>query len=186
MKKLTLLFVFVFLAISCQAQKSNLNLHWKEFESKESGIKVNMPCEPKKSFKSFQNEPRPIHVYEFSCEVEGMKFLVSSKNYMDKFSENTFKQTFDANENILKTMFGTVENLEKRENFLTDGYNSKYYEVKPKTGGKIKSLIVVNENRSYEAMFGVTAENEIRLKESKIDYDEIAKKFTDSFQIIDR
>ncbi len=105
---------------------------------------------------------------------------------MDNFNENTFKQTFDTNESILKTMFGTVEKLERKDNFLTDGLASKYYEIKLKNGGKVNTLVVISENRSYEAMFGVTPENEEKLKESKVNYDEISKKFIDSFHITDK
>lgn len=186
MKRILPLLLSALFAVSCQAQKVNSNLTWKEFESKEAGMKVSLPCEPKKNFKSFQDEPRPIHVYEFSCEAEGMKFLISSKNYMDDFNENTFKRTFESNESILKTMFGTVEGFEKKENFLTNGLESKYYEVKLKSDGKINMLIVVSKNRSYEAMFGVTPESAVKLKESKIGYEEIGKKFIDSFSVIDK
>ncbi len=88
MKKLSLLFVFAFFIISCRAQKTDLHLQWKEFESEEAGIKASFPCEPQKYYKSFQDEPRPIHVYDFSCEAEGIKFLISSKNYMDVFNRS--------------------------------------------------------------------------------------------------
>jgi len=185
MKKIILLFIFVITTISCQSQKANSSLQWKEFDFPDAGLKVSLPCEPKKYFKSFQDNPRPIHVYDFSCETEGMKFLVSSKNYMDDFNENTFKQTFDANESNLKTMFGAIESIEEKNDFLTNGLSSKYYEVTPKVGGKVKSLIVVNNSRFYEAMFGITPESERNLKESKVDYNEISKKFLDSFQITD-
>lgn len=163
-----------------------MHWQWRNFESKEAAIKVSLPCDPEKSFKSFQDEPRPIHNFGFSCEVQGMRFLISSTDYMENFNERTFKQTFNANESNLKSMFGAIESTEKKENFLTSGFSSKYYEITPKVGGKIKSLIVVSENRFYTAMFGVTPENEKKLKGSKVDYDELSKKFIDSFQIIEK
>ena len=181
-----LLSIFVFLTISCQAQKKDLGLQWNTYEFPKAGMKASFPCEPEKSFKSFQDKPRPIHVYGFHCEVSGIKFLISSKNYMDEFSENTYEETFEANESNLKFMFGAVEGFDKKENFLTNGFISKYYEIKPKSGGKVKSLIVVNESRSYEALFGVDPENEKKLKNLKVNYDEIGKKFIDSFQILDK
>ncbi len=186
MKQILLLFIFVFLTISCQAQKKDLDLQWKTYEFPEAGMKASFPCEPVKSFKSFQDKPRPIHTYNFDCEVSGIKFLISSKNHLDDFDENTFERNFEANESNLKFMFGAVESFDKKENFLTNGFISKYYEIKPKVGGKVKSLMVVNESRSYEALFGVTPDNEKKLKNLKIDYDEIGKKFIDSFQILDK
>lgn len=183
MKNILMFLLFVLSTASCQAQKSNLNLQWKEFESKESGIKISLPCEPKKYFKSFQDKPRPIHVYDLSCEVEGIKFLISSKNYMDDFNENSFKQTFEANESILKTMFGAIESFNEKKDFLTNGFTSKYYEVKLKGSGKINMLVVVSEIRSYQAMVGITPDSDKKLKAN---FEEISKKFVDSFQITEK
>jgi len=160
MTNILVFLLFVLSTASCQAQKSDLNLQWKEFESKESGMKISLPCEPEKYFKSFQDKPRPIHVYDFSCEVEGIKFLISSKNYMDDFNENSFKQTFEANEGNLKTMFGAIESFNEKKDFLTNGFISKYYEVKLKGSGKINMLVVVSEIRSYQVMVGITSDSD--------------------------
>lgn len=185
MKKILIFIILSVLTISCQAQKSDLDLKWREFEFKEAGIKVSLPCDPEKYFKSFQDEPRPIHVYSFSCEIKGMKFLISSQHYMDKFEENTFDKTFESHETNLKTIFGSIEDFNEKRDFKTSGFNSKFYEVKPESGGKINNLFVVSESRFYDAMFGILPESEKQIKESKIDYESISKKFTDSFQIIE-
>jgi hypothetical protein len=182
MKKLLLLFTFIFFIISCQAQ-NEVSLPWKEFESIESSMRVQIPCEPKKYFKSFQDQPRPIHVYSFNCEVNGLKFLISSKHYMDEFNDKTFKQTFDAHESNLKTMFGEVESFNERKDFLTNGFDSKYYQVKLKSGAKINQLVVVSKTRSYDAMFVVTPE---KAKESNTNYEKIGERFIDSFQVLEK
>lgn len=184
MKKLSLLFLFVFFSVSCQGQKSDLQ--WKDFESKDAGMKINIPCEPKKFFKSFQDNPRHIHVYDFSCETEGIKFLVSSKNYMDDFNDKTFKQTFDAIESGYKTMFGEVENFNDKDVLLANGFPSRSYGIKYKNGAKIKSLVILNQERSYTILVGMPRDNERKLKESKISFDEVSKKFIESFQILDK
>ena len=182
MKKLLILLLFSCSIISCKAQKKETPLQWKDFESKEAGIKVQIPCEPKKYFKSFQEQPRPIHVYNFNCEIEGLKFLISSKHYLDDFN-NTFKQTFDAVESNLKTMFGEIKSFNERKDFQTNGFESKYYQVKLNSGAKINQLIVVSKTRSYDAMFAVLPD---KAKESNTDYEKIGKQFIDSFQLLEK
>lgn len=183
MKKILLIVWFAMFSFSCHAQKNDLK--WKDFESKEAGIKASFPCEPKKSFRSFQDEPRAIHVYGFDCEDKGIKFLISSKNYLNEFNQDTFKQTFDSNELILKTMFGVVESFNERKDFLTNGFTSRYYEVRPKSGGKVNSLIVLSENRSYELIIGITPDNAKKMEMSNANFQDVSNRFIDSFQVIE-
>ncbi len=143
-----------------------------------------MPCEPIKSFKSFQDEPRPIHVYEFDCEVEGIIFLFSFKNHLNDFDEKTTTKTFEANESNLKFAFGKLERFVEKDNFQTNGFASRSYEIYPENGGRIIDLIVVNEQGTYEASIGVTPENEARIKVKKIDFEKSAQKYMSSFQVV--
>ncbi len=69
---------------------------------------------------------------------------------------------------------------------MTNGLSSQFYEVKLKAGGKINSLLAVSKTRSYQAMFGISSESEKKLKKLNIDFEKISKKFTDSFQIIEK
>ncbi len=170
---------------SCKAQNSKPELKWEKFESSESGMKAEMPCQPKKYFKSFQDNPRPIHVYSFDCEVNGIKFLISSKNYMDDFDEKSFQKVFESNEFILKTQFGEIKEFTEKKDFLTNGFKSKYYEVIPKLGGKIKSLMVVNKTRAYSTWVGVIPEKAKEVENKNIDFEKIGNTFIKSFQILD-
>lgn len=181
MKKLLLIFFCGVVTICCSAQKQDSNLQWKTFNFPEAGMKASFPCEPEKYFKSFQDKPRPIHVYDFDCEVEGIKFLISSKHYMDDFNENTFNEIFENHEFILKKMFGEIESYNEKKDFFTNGFASRFYEAKYKSGGDVNSLVVLSENRSYEAMIGNPS---VSVKNP--DFNEISTKFIDSFQITDK
>lgn len=105
--KFGILLVLIF-NYSCQTQ--TINLTWIEFSSAETGIKVNVPCQPDKNIKVFQEEPKPIRVFTFDCKVkDGIKYLFDLKEYMDDFDENKiserlkyFEENF-TNEIMLKT-----------------------------------------------------------------------------------
>lgn len=185
MKKVTILILFALFTISCEGQKTDLKLQWRDFESKEAGVKVSLPCEPTKNFNSIQDEPRPIYLYEFSCEIEGMTFLLSSKHHSQEFNEKTFSRTFEIEEELLKTIFGEVNTFNEKSDFLANGFVSKYYEVRPKKGGTVNKIVVLSKIRSYTALFGIMPKNERKIRESKIDFESISKKFIDSFQVIE-
>ena len=186
MNKIIVFILFLTFAFSCKAQSEDLKLRLKEFESKEAGLKASLPCEPEKFFKSFQDRPRPIHVYDFDCETGGIKFVISSKNYMNEFNEKTLAQTFASHENILKNFFGEVESFNEKKDFLVSGLKSGYYEVRLQAGGKINELVAASNVRYYVATVGVMPQNVKKLKESKLDYDSVSKKFINSFQVIDK
>ena len=149
-------------------------------------MKTEFPCEPKKYFKSFQETPRPIQVYDFDCKTEGIKFLITSKNYMDEVNEKSIQNVFENKVSFLKTQFGEIQNFDVKSNFLTNGFQSKYYDVSLKSGGKLKSLVVVNKVRFYNVLVGVNQEKANELKNKNIDFEEIGNKFIKSFQIIDK
>jgi len=115
-------FIILLSSISCCGQAG---WTWSVFESKNAGIRVSLPCTPKESDKTFQDQPRPIHVYEFSCEVDGVRFLLSVKNHQNSFTSRTVDESFESNEFILKNMFGAIGKFDVRKDFTTNEFASQ-------------------------------------------------------------
>jgi hypothetical protein len=156
-------------------------LKWNEFRSTEARVSATMPCAPKETHKSFQEQPGPIRVYEFDCETEGMRFLISVKNHMNDYSSKTIDESFETSEFVLNTMFGDVEKVGIRKDFTTNGFASRTYDLQLKEGGKVRSLTVVNEFATYEALIGVTQENTASTYYPN--FDDIADRFIGSLQV---
>lgn len=159
------------------------DLKWRAVVAKEAGVKVDFPCEPKKDFKSFQEKPRPINIYEFSCQVDGMKFLVSSKNYLDDFNEKSIPDYFESIESINRVMFGTVKKLDEKDISKYPNVKGKFYKLELESKGIIYILALADENRTYDIMAGLLPEKNSS-ENVENEFDKIAKKFIDSLEII--
>lgn len=156
---------------------------WREFHSSDARIKASVPCDVAKTVKSFQVEPRPIKVYGFECKIDGFSFLISVKNHMDAFNPNTVANAFESNEFILKNMFGEIEKSDLREGQTPEGFLSRDSDVRLIGGGRVRSLVVVNEFATYEALVGITQDDLRTVSEKKLDFDSLADRYVRSIQI---
>lgn len=96
MKRRIIIFIlFSVSTVACQAQKAELSLQWKDFDFSEAGIKTALPCEPSKSVKTFQKEPKLAQVYQYACEKDGFKFSVSLSEHFDEFDPKKVKDSID-------------------------------------------------------------------------------------------
>ena len=84
----------------------------------------------------------------------------------------------------MKNTFGEVEKLSVRKDFSTNGFVSRDYDLELKDGGKVRSLIVVNEFATYEAFIGVTQDHLATIAKKKLDFENISKKFINSVEIL--
>ena len=157
---------------------------WSDFESKDGGIRASLLCTPKERIKSFQDQPRPIHIYSYECESNGIRFLLSVKNHQNDFNAKTIDESFESNEFLLKSMFGEVEKFSARKDFTTNGFASRDYDMELKAGGKVRALIGVNEFATYEALIGVTQDNLEIIVQKKLDFKSISDKFIGSVEIL--
>ncbi len=178
-----LLVLFCF--ASCGGQTS-VSFEWKTIEFTDARIRASLPCVPKISKKSFQDEPRPIQIYGFDCEIDGIRFSLSVKNHQNDFTLKTVSESFDSNEFLLMSMFGEVEHFSVRNHRTTKGYESRDYDVAITDGGKIRSLIVVNEFATYQALVGVTSENLHILGQKKLDFVKVSEKFFGSVEVLNK
>ncbi|MDQ3632980.1 MAG: hypothetical protein M3405_00510 [Acidobacteriota bacterium] len=167
----------------CNNETFFKDLKWRTFVAKEAGVKVDFPCEPKKDFKSFQEKPRPINIYGISCQVDGIRFLVSSKNYLDDFNENSIPNYFESIESNNKVIFGAVKNLDEKDISKYPNVKGKFYKLELESKGIIYILALADENRTYEIMAGLLPEKDSS-ENVENEFDIIAKKFIDSFEII--
>lgn len=164
--------------------QTSKELKWTDFGSNSAGIRASLLCTPKEAVKSFQDQPRPINVYSFDCEFGGIRFLLSVKNHQNDFNAKTINESFESNEFLLKSMFGEVEKFSARKDFTTNGFASRDYEMELKGGGKVRSLIVVNEFATYSALIGVTSDNHEIMAQKKLDFKNISDKFIGSVEIL--
>src|SRR2546428_10333263 len=92
--------LIVLLAFITGCSQTTDELKWGDFESKNARIRTTFPCTPKETDKSFQDQPRPIHIYSFECESSGLRFLLSVKNHQNDFNSKTTDESFESNEFI--------------------------------------------------------------------------------------
>ena len=97
--RIGLLLIILLGFVSCSSQ-TETGLKWSDFESKVAGVRASLPCTPKASDKSFQDQPRPIHVYEFNCEIEGIGFLLSVKNHQNDFNSKMIDESFESTNSL--------------------------------------------------------------------------------------
>lgn len=169
---------------ACGSIEPDFNLNWKEFTFKEAGFKAEFPCEPIKDFNSFQDEPRPVHTYEFSCDIEGMKFYISSKHYLDNFNENSIKDIFDSFESGHKKFLSIgLKETKAMEIKKFSNTKGKLYKFENQEKAIIYQLVLANDERFYDLTNLLLAKNN-STKESKSEFDKISKRFRDSFEII--
>lgn len=138
MNKIILFFFVIFLLTSCKAQEKATETVWKNASFDDAGFSVNSPCELKRTFfKSFQEKPRPIRVFSYECEYEGVKYLASLKEHMDEFDEKRVPQQLKAKEDYLPALF-KEKNLEvvflMKEDLLRDGFPVRTFDAE--IGGK--------------------------------------------------
>lgn len=98
-------------------------------------------------FKFFQEKPRPIRVFSYECEFEGIKYLASLKEHMDEFDKKRVPQQLMAKEDYLPELF-KEKKLEvvffKKEDSQRDGFPVRTFEAE--IGGKDlwRELTLVN------------------------------------------
>ena len=159
---------------------------WQVIQSADARLRGLFPCEPKLAKKSFQDDPRPIHVFDFSCEKEGMRFLLSVKNHPNDFTSKTVDESFESNEFLMKNMFGSVESFDVRNGRTSNDFELRDYDLLVKGGGKIRSRIVVNEFATYQALVGLLPEKIKSSGQKKLDFVTVSERFIASVEILNK
>lgn len=179
----TCILIFLFFVPSCFNENILLDIKWTNFSSKEAGFTIKFPCEPKKSFyKSFQDKPRPIHVYEFDCGKGNMKFLVSTKHYMDEFNNESIPMAFEAIEGGHKQFYAELKETEKIEFNKLPKTTGKLYKLESENGKILYHLALADNERIYSVM-SVLLGGDNLTENMKKDFDKISQKFRDSLEI---
>src|SRR5258708_32842923 len=109
------MFLIILLGFVYGCSQTATEPKWIDFESDDARIRASLLCAPKESVKSFQDQPRPIHVYSFECASNGIRFLLSVENHQNDFNSKTIDESFESNEFLLKSMFGEVEKFSARK-----------------------------------------------------------------------
>ena len=110
----TLLFVYLALSCACSAQ-THSNPEWKTFDFSDSGIKIDLPCEPSREAKVFQKEPKLAQRYAYGCKKDNLDFSVSLAEHFNEFDPNKAKQSFDGVEEMLRNSIKDKANLSAKD-----------------------------------------------------------------------
>ena len=110
----TLLFVYLAFCCSCAAQTTS-NFEWKTFDFSDSGIKLALPCEPSKSAKVFQKEPKLAQTYSYNCKKDNFEFSVSLAEHFDDFDPAKAKERFDGVEGLMRESLGGKADLSAKD-----------------------------------------------------------------------
>ncbi len=188
MHKIIVLFLVTLLMVSCKAQEKNKETVWSNASFEDSGLSVDSPCEMKRTFfKTFQEKPRPIRVFSYECENQGIKYAAEVKEHMDGFDEKRVPQQLTAKENYLPELF-KEKNLEvvflKKEDLQRDGFPVRTFEAE--IGGKDlwREFVLVNK----VGVFNLTAvlivpKGNGRNQEMENNFNNQSQKFFDSFHL---
>lgn len=147
MKRITILLTLVFFIISCQTQKADSSLQWKDFDFSEAGIKIALPCEPSKSIKTFQKEPKLAQVYQYVCEKDEFKFSVSLSEHFEEFDPKKVKDSIDSIEKGLRDGIKNNANFSSRD-VIFQNFQCRVFDVKNATVLG-RHLHIQNERGAY-------------------------------------
>jgi len=148
MRKINLVFILcVFLCLSCNAQKEDSSLMWKNFDFPDAGIKINLPCEPSKNVKIFQEEPKLAQVYRYSCEKEGIKSSVSLAEHFGEFDKSKVKEAIDGVERVMREEIKNNANISTKDATFQN-FSAREFDIKNETM-LARSLHVQNKRGAY-------------------------------------
>jgi len=176
-----LLTLTIILFLGCSAEMPE-ELKWQELRSEDAGLIVDLPCVPKETATRFQEEPRPIHSYDYSCKLDGIRFLVSSRHYMDPFNEKSIAEFFETIEDINRTELGSIKRLEKSLSKNFRPAKAKKYEFVNDKGAILSQLAVANSERTF--WITVAALPDSVWAEDKIRFGKVVNRTISSFKLI--
>lgn len=188
MYKTVILFFVALSMISCKAQEKTKVTVWSNASFEDSGFSVDAPCELKRTFfKSFQEKPRPIRVFSYGCDNDGIKYAVEMKEHMDEFDEKRVPQQLTAKENYLPELF-KEKTLEvvflKKEDLQRDGFPVRTFEAE--IGGKDlwREFILVNRKGVFNLTTVLIVPKDNRKNEEmESNFNNQSQRFFDSFHL---
>jgi|GEM_PF-6406907 len=131
-----------------------------------------LPCRPNNSSTSRLGGT----VYEVSCETDRFRATASVKPHLSEFNAQTAKEEFEADELILKTMFGEIKDFKEDE----VSKNERRYILTLKSGASIRARIFVNDYGVYDGFIGTKGTN------SSPDFESVAEKFLNSIEPVNQ
>lgn len=188
MNKIILSIFAALLIISCKAQEKTPEAIWKNNSFDDARFSIESPCELERTFfKSFQEKPRPIRVFSYECEYEGVKYLASLKEHMDEFDEKRVPNQLKLKEEYLPELF-KEKNLEviflKKEDLSRNGFPARTFEAE--IGGKDlwREFTLVNPQGVYNlTTVLIIKKGSKRSEDIENNFNSHSQKFFDSFHI---
>lgn len=112
-----------------------------------------------------------------------MRFTISSAHYIDDFNEKSNSQHFEAVESNNNFVFGKIKTLDEKKITKYPKVKGKLYKLELENKGVIYITALADEVRTYKLMVGLLPEMNSN-DNIKKEFDKIAHKFIDSFEII--
>lgn len=183
MKKIAVLFLFVAFTVSCNAQKENSTLIWKNFDFSDAGINISMPCEPSKSVKIFQEKPKLAQVYQFNCEEDNLKFSITLSERFEDFEPNKTKEKIDGIEKFIRE--GVKDKATVSAKDLTfQTFAARQFDVINETS-IARHLHIQNERGAYNIQLILKRKPNQLAKDMNAEFESVAPEYFDSLKISD-
>lgn len=171
------------LCCSCLAQKGAEQLPWKSFVSEEAGVKASFPCEPETKVGVFQKTPKLARAFDIKCEYKGLTYSIHLSEHFREFDESKIIEKFDVVEDTFREYLGENAGVLKSTDItLPNGSAARIFEAK---SGEMmfKQLHTQNQRGAYNVSV-MTKKGADPAAVSSKEFDEIAQKFFDSFEIL--
>lgn len=179
-----LVFLATLSVTSCEAQPKSAKWTWTNFESAEAGIKVDFPCEPVKSSKVFQEEPKLSRVFSLKCSMAKFDFSVSLPERFGEFEPDKVDEELSGVEQVLRTMIDDKATIATR-NIVVQTYAAREFSVKNDwTLGRHLHIAHPRGSYNVQVLFNPTNDKALTGVEAS-EFESAAKRFFDSFVLLD-
>jgi hypothetical protein len=165
---------------TCSAQKESSKLIWKNFDFSDAGIKVSLPCEPSKSVKTFQEEPKLAQVYKYSCEKEVLKFSISLAEHFGEFSQSEVKDAIDGVERVMREGIKNNANISTKDTIFQT-YSAREFDIKNETM-LARNLHVQNKRGAYNVQMIFQRKQNQSDEDFNTEFQSTAQKLFESFR----
>ncbi|PYS98112.1 MAG: hypothetical protein DMF63_17425 [Acidobacteria bacterium] len=122
------------------------------------------------------------NVVGLACEAGGLRFLITRRNHLNPYTDDTPREIFDSNRKLFKGIFGKPDEFSESDDCQTD-HPCHIYDISVKDM-RVRSQIVVTRDATIEAMVGtVPRESGGVSKESLASFDETFNEFIGALEV---
>ena len=169
--------------LPCCAQSGSKKWDWQSFDFSDAGIRVELPCEPSRSSKIFQETPKLARRFEFKCEIGKFQFSISLAEHFGDFDTLKAEENINLIEKMLRQGIGGNAEFTS-EGISISGFTGRRWSAKNETR-LARHLHIENKRGSYGLQIVAQKRNARSLEPTDAEFDEVAKRLFDSFQIND-